>query len=55
MQLEKTDRRGKFVTTLTKLVKDYGFDGADLAWQFPVVKEKKEKSTIGKKLLKIFS
>ncbi len=32
------------------MVKDYNFDGVDLAWQFPVVKEKKERSTLGMKV-----
>jgi chitinase len=45
--LEKTDRRAKFVTSVTKLAKDYDFDGVDLAWQFPVVKENKTRSTLG--------
>jgi len=30
------------------MAKENGFDGIDLAWQFPVVTEKKEKHTWGK-------
>lgn len=45
--LEKTDRRAKFTTSLTELVNKYNFDGVDLAWQFPMIKEHKERSTLG--------
>lgn len=31
------------------MAKVNGFDGVDLAWQFPVVTEKKEKNTWGKR------
>jgi len=46
--LESTEKRGKFVSSAVKYVKEYGFQGLDLAWQFPVVKEKKERDFVGK-------
>jgi len=36
------------------MAKENGFDGVDLAWQFPVVTEKKEKHTWGKLFNKYF-
>lgn len=32
---------------MNRLLSDYDFDGIDLAWQFPPVKVKKQRSTLG--------
>nr|ABM55664.1 putative imaginal disc growth factor [Maconellicoccus hirsutus] len=45
--LEKQEHRAKFIESAVKLAKDYNFDGIDLAWQFPIVKEKKDRGTLG--------
>jgi len=45
--LESPKKRGEFITSFVKMIKDYDFDGGDLAWQFPIIKEKKERSTLG--------
>ncbi|XP_008479235.2 serine/threonine-protein phosphatase 2A 65 kDa regulatory subunit A alpha isoform, partial [Diaphorina citri] len=44
--LDKPKDRQKFIETTVQFLKQYGFTGVDLAWEFPVVKEKKE-STLG--------
>ncbi|KAI5710770.1 hypothetical protein M8J76_014615 [Diaphorina citri] len=44
--LDKPKDRQKFIDTTVQFLKQYGFTGVDLAWEFPVVKEKKE-STLG--------
>lgn len=38
-----------FVNSAHTLVKSFGFDGLDLAWEFPETKPKKIRSSIGKK------
>lgn len=48
VQLETPKSRTKFASTISEMAKENGFDGVDLAWQFPVVNEKKEKHTWGK-------
>ncbi|XP_065204793.1 chitinase-like protein EN03 [Planococcus citri] len=45
--LEKQEHRAKFIESAVKLARDYNFDGIDLAWQFPIVKEKKDRGTLG--------
>nr|ARA90547.1 chitinase-like protein [Chrysomya megacephala] len=45
--LENPTGRMRFVTTAYALVKTYGFDGLDIAWQFPKNKPKKVHSGLG--------
>ncbi|XP_066904778.1 chitinase-like protein EN03 [Halyomorpha halys] len=45
--LLKQERRTAFATSVVSTLREYGFDGIDLAWQFPHVEEKTEKSVIG--------
>ncbi|XP_014277586.1 chitinase-like protein EN03 isoform X1 [Halyomorpha halys] len=45
--LEKPERRTKLINSAVTLVREYGFDGIDLAWQFPPQHEKYEKTSIG--------
>lgn len=45
--LDKQERRTAFTTSVVTTLREYGFDGIDLAWQFPHVEEKTEKSLIG--------
>lgn len=47
--METPKSRTKFASTISEMAKANGFDGVDLAWQFPVVTEKKEKHTWGKR------
>ncbi|XP_076180390.1 imaginal disc growth factor 4 isoform X2 [Ptiloglossa arizonensis] len=44
---ETSESRSKFINSVNRLLKDYDFDGIDLAWQFPAVKVKKQRSTFG--------
>ncbi|ALC48324.1 Idgf4 [Drosophila busckii] len=56
--LESSNARIPFINSAHSLVKTYGFDGLDLAWQFPKNKPKKVHSGIGsfwKGFKKIFS
>ncbi|XP_039484715.1 imaginal disk growth factor 6 [Drosophila santomea] len=56
--LESPTGRNRFVNTVYSLVKTYGFDGLDVAWQFPKNKPKKVHSGIGslwKGFKKVFS
>ncbi|XP_067626516.1 imaginal disk growth factor 6 [Eurosta solidaginis] len=56
--LENTAGRIRFINTVYALVKTYGFDGLDIAWQFPKNKPKKVHSGIGsiwKGFKKVFS
>nr|CAH7749519.1 unnamed protein product [Callosobruchus chinensis] len=46
-QLETSARRLALVNSAHTLVKGFGFDGIDLAWEFPETKPKKIKSGIG--------
>ncbi|XP_053623578.1 chitinase-like protein EN03 isoform X2 [Plodia interpunctella] len=45
--LESPQSRTAFVNSGVLLVQQYGFDGLDLAWQFPRIKPKKIRSTWG--------
>lgn len=45
--LESSNARIPFINSAHSLVKTYGFDGLDLAWQFPKNKPKKVHSGIG--------
>ncbi|CAH0391548.1 unnamed protein product [Bemisia tabaci] len=45
--LETPERRTKFANSVAKKVDDYGFDGVDLAWEFPPDKEPKERGIFG--------
>ncbi|XP_050441164.1 chitinase-like protein EN03 [Adelges cooleyi] len=51
--LEKEKRRTSFASTISAMAKENGFDGVDLAWQFPIVNEKKEKNTWGSFIHKV--
>ncbi|ALC42082.1 CG5210 [Drosophila busckii] len=56
--LENPTGRTRFVNTVYALVKTYGFDGVDIAWQFPKNKPKKVHSGLGsiwKGFKKVFS
>lgn len=56
--LESTTGRQRFISTAYALVKTYGFDGLDMAWQFNKNKPKKVHSGIGsiwKSLKKTFT
>nr|XP_031830220.1 chitinase-like protein EN03 isoform X1 [Nomia melanderi]XP_031830221.1 chitinase-like protein EN03 isoform X1 [Nomia melanderi] len=44
---ETSESRSKFINSVQRLLNDYEFDGIDLAWQFPPVKVKKQRSTLG--------
>ncbi|XP_076378568.1 imaginal disc growth factor 4 isoform X1 [Megalopta genalis] len=44
---ETSAARSKFINSVNRLLNDYDFDGIDLAWQFPPVKVKKQRSTLG--------
>lgn len=46
-QVEAAETRIAFVNSAHTLLKAYGFDGLDLAWQFPTVKPKKIRGTFG--------
>ncbi|KAH8272701.1 hypothetical protein KR026_004588 [Drosophila bipectinata] len=46
--LESSNARIPFINSAHSLVKTYGFDGLDLAWQFPKNKAKKVHGSIGK-------
>ncbi|SPP78026.1 blast:Chitinase-like protein Idgf4 [Drosophila guanche] len=46
--LESSNARIPFINSAHSLVKTYGFDGLDLAWQFPKNKPKKVHGSIGK-------
>nr|CAI5860194.1 unnamed protein product [Callosobruchus analis] len=43
--LESVDHRLTFINSAKDLVKHYGFDGLDLAWEFPETKPKKIRSS----------
>lgn len=45
--METTTRRLSFVNSAYTLIKAYGFDGLDLAWEFPENKPKKIRSKLG--------
>ncbi|XP_067005025.1 chitinase-like protein EN03 [Anabrus simplex] len=45
--LEESDRRSAFISSAKTLMKQYGFDGLDLAWEFPGMKKKKDRGTLG--------
>ena len=45
--LENPTGRMRFINTVYALVKTYGFDGLDMAWQFPKNKPKKVHSGLG--------
>ncbi|XP_066904777.1 chitinase-like protein EN03 [Halyomorpha halys] len=53
--LEKPARRTAFVDSVVELLAKYGFDGIDLAWQFPHQEEKTTKSAMGSIWQKITS
>ena len=46
--LESSNARIPFINSAHALVKTYGFDGLDLAWQFPKNKPKKVHGSVGK-------
>ncbi|KAL0106418.1 hypothetical protein PUN28_016264 [Cardiocondyla obscurior] len=44
---ETSEGRTKFINSVNRLLNDYDFDGIDLAWQFPPIRPKKQRSTLG--------
>lgn len=46
--LESSTGRISFTNSINVLLKQYGFDGVDLAFQFPKIKPKKIRSSVGK-------
>lgn len=46
--LESSNARIPFINSAHSLIKTYGFDGLDLAWQFPKNKPKKVHGGVGK-------
>ncbi|KAJ9585536.1 hypothetical protein L9F63_002653 [Diploptera punctata] len=45
--LESEDSRKAFVNSARILLRQYAFDGLDLAWQFPEIRPKKDRGTFG--------
>ncbi|XP_077292745.1 chitinase-like protein EN03 [Arctopsyche grandis] len=45
--LETPEARTAFISSATVILRNYAFDGIDLAWQFPVIKAKKIRGTFG--------
>nr|CAD7595854.1 unnamed protein product [Timema genevievae] len=45
--LETQESRTAFQNSARTLIRQYGFDGLDLAWQFPEIRVKKERGTFG--------
>nr|QFZ95576.1 imaginal disc growth factor [Hepialus humuli] len=45
--LESPEARTKFINSAVQLTKQYGFDGLDIAWEFPENKPKKIRGAIG--------
>jgi GH18 family chitinase len=45
--LENEDSRKAFVSSARILLRQYAFDGLDLAWEFPEIHIKKDRSTLG--------
>lgn len=45
-QLRDPNHRGTFVSSTRAFVQKYGFDGIDLAWQFPLIRVK-QRSKLG--------
>ena len=46
--LESSNARIPFINSAHSLIKTYGFDGLDIAWQFPKNKPKKVHGSVGK-------
>jgi hypothetical protein len=46
-QLESEDNRKNFVNSARTLLRQYAFDGLDLAWEFPEIYAKKDRGTLG--------
>ncbi|XP_017876180.1 chitinase-like protein EN03 isoform X2 [Ceratina calcarata] len=44
---ETSEARTKFINSVNRFLNDYDFDGIDLAWEFPPVKVKKQRSALG--------
>lgn len=45
--LESEDNRKNFVSSARTLLRQYAFDGLDLAWEFPEIYVKKDRGTLG--------
>jgi len=45
--LESEDNRKAFVSSARTLLRQYAFDGLDLAWEFPEIYVKKDRGTLG--------
>lgn len=52
-QLESVDHRIAFVNSAHTLVKTFGFDGLDLAWEFPTTKPKKIRNKVSSFFVKL--
>jgi chitinase len=53
--LESSTSRIAFINSVYDLIKSYDFDGLDLAYEFPKIKSKKIRSSVGEfKKLKVF-
>lgn len=48
--MESAQARTAFVNSGVLLAEQHGFDGVDIAWQFPKIKPKKIRSSWGKNL-----
>lgn len=46
-QLESAEARTSFVNSAYSFIRVYGFDGIDLAWEFPETKPKRIRGTFG--------
>lgn len=45
--MESSEARKNFIESAAKTLVEYGFDGIDLAWQFPAEKPIKSHGTLG--------
>lgn len=47
-QVESPEARTSFINSAVVILKNYGFDGLDLAWEWPKNKPKKIRGALGK-------
>lgn len=48
IQVESPEARTSFINSAVVILKNYGFDGLDLAWEWPKNKPKKIRGALGK-------